>query len=435
MLLTLYRTATYVGGPLIALHLRRRARLAKEEPARLGERFGRPSAARPAGPLVWMHAASVGESLAALPLIDALLTARPALHVLVTTGTVSSAALMAARLPPRTLHQFVPVDRAPAWHRFLGHWRPDLACLIESEIWPNLILETRTANVPVVLVNGRMSPRSFRRWQKAPTCAARLFGQFELCLARSDRDARFFRALGGRDVRVIGDLKHAAMPLPVDQEALARLRRLVGARPVWVAASTHPGEERAMVAVHDAVRRDIPSLLTVIVPRHPERGDALAAELRATGLKVAQRSRQELPDAATVVYLGDTLGELGLFYRLASLAFIGGSLVPHGGQNPLEPARLGCPPLFGPHTANFEEMTGHLEGRGAGCRIRDTDHLAATVLRLLTDRSALAILADHARKASRDQDAVLKRLLSALAPLLDRQLGPGNAVDRADAPA
>jgi 3-deoxy-D-manno-octulosonic-acid transferase len=439
MLLPLYRLATHLGGPLIALHLRRRVRLGKEDPARLGERFGKPGLERPDGALIWFHAASVGEALAALPLIEALLKARKALHILVTTGTVSSARLMAKRLPERAVHQFVPVDRGVAWRSFLRSWRPDLACLIESEVWPNLVVQAEALGVPLVVINGRMSKRSFRRWRRVKGTAARLFSSFELCLARNDGDARRFHQLGASDVRSLGDLKHAAPLLPVDEDALAAWRRLLEGRTVWLAASTHHGEEEAIVQVHKALASDFPGLLTIVVPRHPERGDDLAAEIGAAGLEVARRSRRMLPASSTDIYLGDSLGELGLFYRLAPVAFIGGSLVPHGGQNPLEAARLDCALLFGPHTGNFDEITGRLERKGGARRVADGDELRAALDRLFRDRPALTAMAVAARRASVQEDAVIERILSALSPHLDRTMAlpvpttPGPAVEIADA--
>lgn len=434
MLLPLYRMATHLSGPLIARHLRRRVRLGKEDPARLAERFGQSSIDRPAGPLVWFHAASVGEALAALPLIEALLNARPALRILVTTGTVTSAKLMAARLPARAVHQFVPVDRGAAWRSFLTFWRPDFACLIESEIWPNLVVQAEALSIPLVVINGRMSPRSSRHWQRAKRTAARLFASFELCLARNDEDALRFRQLGARDVRSLGDLKHAAPLLPVNDGALATWQALLEGRTVWVAASTHPGEEAMIMEVHKALAADFPEMLTIIVPRHPERGDGLADAISAAGLKVAQRSKQKLPDADTDIYLGDSLGELGLFYRLAPIAFIGGSLVPHGGQNPLEAARLGCALLFGPHTGNFDEITKRLDQQGAAKRVSDSDELSAVLHHLLNARQALTDMAASARQASAREDAVIDRILSALSPLLDRA-APQPALMVSDPPA
>ncbi len=439
MLLSLYRMVTHLTGPLIALHLHRRVRFGKEDGARLGERFGQPSLPRPDGPLIWFHAASVGEALAALPLIEALLEARPALQVLVTTGTVTSAKLMAARLPLRAFHQFVPIDRGAAWWSFLTFWRPDAAFLIESEIWPNLVLQAKALAIPLAVINGRMSARSFRHWQRARSTAARLFAGFELCLARNDEDAERFRLLGARDVRSLGDLKHAAPSLPVDDHTHAAWLPLLAHRTLWLAASTHPGEEEKILEVHKALALDFPKLLTIIVPRHPERGNDLAAAVKAAGLRVGQRSKGMIPEPDIDVYLGDSLGELGLFYSLSPLAFIGGSLVPHGGQNPLEAARLGSALLFGPHTDNFDEIAKGLIHRGAAKRVLDIDQLKATLHHLLSTSGVLSQMADRARQASAGGDLVLDRILRALLPLLDRasrrvpSLASGASIETADA--
>ncbi|MEZ5931375.1 MAG: 3-deoxy-D-manno-octulosonic acid transferase [Alphaproteobacteria bacterium] len=423
MLLGLYRVATDLGSPLWALHLNRRVRRGKEQEERLGERLGQTGMVRPEGPLVWIHAASVGESLLALPLIEALLAERPALHVLMTTGTVTSARLMTERLPARAFHQFAPVDQKAAWRRFFEHWRPDVGCLIESEIWPHLLLEAERSKLPLVLINGRMSARSAGRWRWAGASARRLLGSFTLCLARSQADADRLAELGARDVRIPGNLKNAAPPLPVNPEALADLRAAIGERPVFLAASTHPGEETLLLQAHRRLRAAHPQLLTVIVPRHPERGEALAQDLADSGEAVARRSLGERPEAETGLYVADTLGELGLFYRLARIAFIGGSLVPHGGQNPLEAARLGCPPLFGPHTGNFDEMTAELLEKGAARRVRDADELAGTVEALFADPAVLERMTAAGIDAGTEEAAVLDRVQAALAPLLDRQLG------------
>lgn len=433
MLLGLYRMATDLGSPLIDLHLKRRVRRGKEEASRLGERAGQASIERPDGPLFWVHAASVGESLLALPLLKALLGKRPEAHALVTTGTVTSAKLMAERLPPRALHQFAPLDQAGAWKRFLDHWRPELGCLVESEIWPNLILEAERADLPLVLINGRMSARSASRWRWAGAGARRLLGSLALCLARSQADADRFSELGAKDVRMLGDLKNTTPPLPADPAALAELETAIGNRPVWLAASTHPGEEMKLLTAHRRLCEDYSDLLTVIVPRHPERGESIAEELRGCGEQVSRRSRGEPPKADAGFYLADTLGELGLFYRLARLAFIGGSLVPHGGQNPLEAARLGCPPLFGPHTGNFEDMTANLLEAGAARRVSDAEELARTVGTLLADPASLDLMAEKGIEAGAGEGAVLDRVFDALSHLLDQRLGAINAIERCHA--
>ncbi len=426
--LALYRLATRLGGPLFGVALQHRARSAKEDPARLPERLGHPSLPRPDGPLVWLHGASVGEALAVLPLIEALLGGRPALEALVTTGTVTSARLMAERLPARARHQFAPVDRPDAWRRFLDHWRPDLLLLVESELWPNLILESRRQGVAMALINARMSARSAGRWRCLPGAAADLLRGFELCLAQSTADRDRLQALGAASVRATGNLKGDAPPLPARAAALAELGDALGTRPVWLAASTHPSEDALLLDAHRRLAARRPGLLTILAPRHPERGAALAGWLQSQGVAVARRGLGELPATGCAVYLADTLGELGLLYRLAPVAFIGKSLTaPGGGQNPLEAARLGCPVLFGPHVANFAEPAARLVEAGGARQVGDARELAAAVAELLGQPAARAAMARRARAAAAAQSEALGATLAALAPLLERRLGPADA--------
>ncbi len=426
--LGLYRLTTRLGGPLFGLALRHRARRGKEDPDRLPERLGRTSLPRPAGPLLWLHGASVGEALAVLPLLEALLGARPNLQALVTTGTVTSARLMAERLPARARHQFAPVDRPDAWRRFLEHWRPDLLLLVESELWPNLILESRRRGVTMALINARMSERSARRWRRLPGAAADLLGGFELCLAQSAADRERLQALGAAPVIASANLKAAAPPLPASAAALAELRAAFGARPTWLAASTHPSEEALLLETHRRVAHRLPGLLTILAPRHPERGPALASWLRSQGVGAARRSQSEPPDAGCAFYLADTLGELGVLYRLAPVAFLGKSLTaPGGGQNPLEAARLGCPVLFGPHMANFAELSARLVEAGGARQVRDAGELAAAIAQLIEDPSARAEMAGRARAAAAAEADALGGILAALGPLLERHLGPADA--------
>jgi len=409
----LYRAGTELLGPAIELWLKRRLARGKEDPARLPERLGRPGRARPPGRLIWLHAASVGEAMSVLPLIDRLLAARADASVLLTTGTVTSARLMAARLPARAFHQFVPVDRPSAVRRFLDHWRPDLALFVESELWPNLVGETAKRGRPMALVNARLSERSFRRWRRFGWLVRPLLGAFRLTLAQSEADAERLGALGAPEVRCLGNLKSAGLPLGADEAALAELRLAVGARPRWLAASTHPGEEAIAADVHRRLAGRFPGLLTAIAPRHPERGPELA---RTLGLAVGRRAAGEPPGADA--YLADTLGEMGLLFRLCPVVFVGGSLVPHGGQNPLEPARLGCAVLFGPHMRNFAEAEARLLAAGAE-RVADGAALAEAVGRLLADpgetaRRGAALAADTA-----SDGAVADAFARALLPLLD----------------
>lgn len=419
MLIGLYRGATMLGGPLIDIYLGRRRARGKEDPARFPERRGHASAARPPGPLVWLHAASVGESLSMLPLVRHLRETRPKLTVLITTGTVTSARLLADRLPEGAIHQYVPVDRLPFVRRFLAHWRPDLVLWAESEFWPNMITEIGRRGTPLVLLNGRVSDKSFRSWQRFRSLITPLLGRFTLCLGQTAEDTTRLETLGAPDCACLGNLKFAAAALPVDEEALARLQDIVGTRPVWLAASTHAGEELIAAQVHEALADKHPGLLTVVVPRHAHRGDEVRAELEAEGFAVAQRTRGEWPDAATAVYIGDTMGELGLFYRLAPIVFIGKSLGGQGGQNPLEAARLGCAVVMGPHMDNFAEMTRRMVQGGAALQVGSEGELRLVVDRLLSDSAERSQLGSRGHDFATQETIVLERVLDRLAPLLD----------------
>ena len=420
-MLALYRGLTIAAGPLIGRYLDRRLAAGKEDPARFGERLGRASQPRPAGPLIWLHAASVGEAVSVLPLIARLSTEWPDVTPLLTTGTVTSARMMAERLPPPAIHQFVPVDRPSAVAAFIAHWRPDLAIWVESELWPNLIAATRRAGIPMVLVQGRMSARSFRNWRLLGPFVAPLIGAFEQVLAQTEADAERFRALGARGVGIAGNLKYAAPPLPADEDTLARLRKVVGDRPVWLAASTHPGEEAQVAEADRLLRAQFPDLLTIVVPRHPGRGAEAAAAF--PGNAVLRSSGAE-PGPETAVYVADTLGELGLFYRLAPITFVGGSLVPHGGQNLLEPARLGAAIVHGPHVANFHEVAERLATVGAAQPVADAAALADTVAMLLNDPTARTRMAEAGIEEASSQADVLDRVMAALAPRLHGFAGP-----------
>jgi len=420
-LLTLYQAGTTALGPVVALYLARRMAHGKEDRERFPERQGFASRARPAGRLIWVHAASNGEAVSMLSLIDRLLVERPALSVLVTTGTVTSARLLAHRLPAdRAWHQYVPVDRPAYVKRFLDHWRPDLALWVESELWPNLVSQADRTGVPLLLLNGRMSARSFRGWQHVPGMIAPLLACFELCLAQDEVQAERFRRLGAAAAATVGDLKTAAAPLPFDEGELDRIAASAVGRPLWLAASTHQGEEEAAALAHRALAPGRPGLLTIIAPRHPARADEIAAMLARQGLKVARRARGETLTAATDIYLADTLGELGLFYRLAGIAFIGGSLTPMGGHNPLEAALLDCAILHGPDMSNCAAMAQSLAAAGAAVTVRDVDELTAAVGRLLGDAVERAARAAAAAGIAADNRAVLDAVLQRIAPWLDR---------------
>ncbi|HTW26317.1 MAG TPA: 3-deoxy-D-manno-octulosonic acid transferase [Acetobacteraceae bacterium] len=421
----LYALAAGLATPGLRLMLRRRLGRGKEIAARLPERRGVDATPRPPGRLLWLHAASVGETVSVLPVLAAL---DPEWHVLLTTGTVTSAALLGRRLPAmakdhsgldrRVLHRFVPLD-VPRWTaRFLDHWRPDVAAFVESELWPNLLAGCRSRGIPTALVNARMSERSARRWRRLPGLAARMLGGFDTVQAQSEPDATRLRALGARDVSVAGDLKFAAPALPFDAAELATLQAAVGGRPIWLAASTHPGEEVLAAEVHRALADRHPGLITIIAPRHPERGPAIAAALGGA----ARRAGGEGPPAGGI-WIADTMGELGLLYRLAGIAFIGKSLTGRGGQNVLEPARLGCAIAVGRHTANFTAAVGTLEAVGALTRVADAAALAQWVDALLVD-PARRLAGGRAAREAADRHAGLPALTARRLEALARPPAP-----------
>ncbi|GHD55161.1 3-deoxy-D-manno-octulosonic acid transferase [Thalassobaculum fulvum] len=417
-MLALYRGAATALGPLIDAYLRRRIGRGKEDPARLEERRGVPGRARPNAPLVWLHAASVGESVALLPLIERLRTERPGLAVLVTTGTVTSAATMARRLPDGAIHQFVPVDR-PAWvRRFLAHWRPEVGIWVESDLWPSLVTEAAAAGVRLALVDARMSDGAFRRWHRFRRLARPLFAAFERVLASSPAQAERFRALGFRDVRFVGNLKAAGAPPPVDATVVAALTGAIAGRPVWLAANTHPGEDEVVFDAHSRLAASRPRLLTVVAPRHPDRGKAIAELAAGRGLAVARRSLDELPSPDTAVYVADTLGEMGALYASVPITFLAGSLVPVGGHNPIEPAHAGTALLLGPLMPNNRDSADALIAAGAARPVADAASIAAAVGALLDDPDAVRAMAEAARRVAVEGRRGLDHIVDALAPLL-----------------
>ena len=411
-----YRYLTAAATPLSGFVLARRLRRGKEHPDRLGERRGRPSLPRPQEPLVWLHAASVGELVAALPIIERLRASEFA--VLVTSGTVTSAEVARQQLPPGAFHQFVPLDSPLFVARFLDYWQPDLALFVESDLWPNLILGAAERRIPLILLNGRLSKRSFERWQRVPATIEALLGRFDLCLVRSPEDAARFGALGAPRISTTGNLKLDVPPLSADPAALAPLRLAAVGRPVFAAASTHPDEESAVIEAHHKLRADFPKLLTVIAPRHPDRGAEVAAIATGSGLATVQRSQGVLPDATTEIYVFDMLGELGLVYRLASVVFMGGSLVPHGGQNPIELIKLGAAVVHGPHVANFADLYRALDDASRTDAVTDSDALATRLARLLGNTPARARLATAGRRTVEALAGAVDRSMAAIEPYL-----------------
>ncbi len=382
--------------PALHLWLQRRSNRGKEDAARLGERFGHSSVVRPAGPLIWLHAASVGETQSVLTLVRDFLENHAAIHLLITTGTVTSAALVAQQRLPRVIHQFVPVDTYGAVKRFLTHWHPELALWVESEFWPQLLWQAQAQHIPMLLINARISQKTYEGWLKWPHTIRSLLQSFCSIYAGSTEDATRLSKLGGTDIRDVGNLKYDAAPLPVSDTLFGQLTTACAGRPIFLAASTHANEEQLIAEAHTITAQQFPKLLTIIVPRHAARGNTIAADLKVRNLNLAQRSQGGSITAKTSIYLADTMGELGTFYQLADIVFMGGSLVAHGGQNPLEAARFSNALLTGPHTHNFAAIVARFVADDAIRIVADKTALAQNVIELLHDNGARNALAQNA---------------------------------------
>jgi 3-deoxy-D-manno-octulosonic-acid transferase len=415
--LSLYRWGGFALYPAVGPYLALRVAKGKEERSRRRERYGIASVPRPAGPLVWFHAASVGETNAIVPLIKEV--RRRGIAVLLTTGTITSAKVVQDRLGADVIHQYVPLDLKPAISRFLEYWHPDLAIMAESEIWPMTILELGKRHIPQVLVNGRISDRSFPRWKRRHAIADALFENFALVIAQSETDAERFSALGALPVMVSGNLKVDTDAPPVDPAVLKTYLDQIPGRRTWAAISTFEGEEAAAGNVHRALKERTPGLLTIIVPRHPERGDAVADMLTARGLNVVRRTSGEPLTPDTDIFLGDTIGEMGLYLRMTEIAFVGRSLFAEGGQNPLEPAMLGCAVLSGGNVQNFREAYQQLARNGSAKMVRDVEMLAKGVHYLLANDEMRRQMIDAGQETVQEMRGALRATIKGLEPYIN----------------
>jgi 3-deoxy-D-manno-octulosonic-acid transferase len=407
---------TAAAIPLTSLLLGHRARRGREDLARIAERRGESRVPRPHGPLVWVHGASVGEMLAIIPLVERI-RAR-GFNVLVTSGTVTSAELAQRRLPPGAIHQFIPLDVPRYVARFLDHWRPGLALIAEADLWPNTIVQTAASGIPLVLVNGRVSQRSYDRWRRAPATIAAMLDRLDLCLAQSAADAERYSQLGAPRVSMTGNLKLDVPAPPADAARLQEMQRAVDRRPIIVAASTHPGEEAGVIEAHRRLRQNFPGLLTIVVPRHPQRGAGVLDIANVAGLQAEMRSRGYLPDDDTEIYIADTIGELGVMYRLTPIVFMGGSLVRHGGQNPIEAAKLGAAILHGPHVWNFADIYSALDDAHGAEEVADAGALTMRLGVWLSDPALQESIAGAALETVGMLGGALERTLAAIEPYL-----------------
>lgn len=413
----IYNIATFVFLPLIKLWLRVRLLQGKENKARFSERFGLSRLPRPQGTLLWIHAASVGEVNSVWLLIEKLQERFPDVHILLTTGTVTSAQLVEKRQLKNVIHQFVPVDTMEATTSFLRHWKPDVGFWVESELWPNLVMNARKWGCFMVIINGRMSVKSYLSWQNhALLMIFNMLNCFELVFAQSEDDGQRFRALGAKEVRFVGNLKYDAEPLTCREVDLFALQQEIGNRPVWLAASTHDNEEEQLIATHRLLATKHSEILTIIAPRHPSRGAEIEKTLSACG-KVALRSRADKIKNDTNFYVADTLGELGLFYRLSEIVFMGGSLIPHGGQNPLEPTRLRSCVLTGEHTHNFSDMYAEMEKLGICIRVRSAGELAGQIEKLMENHDLITQMQMLTREWLRVKSGAADKMIEILSPI------------------
>ena len=391
MFIGIYNTLVRTLYPIvIRRYIEKRKKMGKEDVKRFNERVGRPTKPRPAGRLIWLHGASVGESISMLPLINRLLEIYPDAHVMVTTGTTTSAEVMAKRLPERAFHQYLPIDNPVFAARFIRHWQPTIALWFESEFWPGMLSTIKRRNIPLILINGRISNKSFKRWQQFDFVIKEILDCFTACLGQSEEDAYRLRALGAKDAMCLGNLKYAGLPIPVDEEKKKEIQDEIGERPVWLVSSTHSDEEAKIGRYLKELSAKHEGLLTIIAPRHPTRGVEIRDILQDKyQLKTALRSANEKIQPETEVYIADTIGEMGIWYELCPIVFIGGSLIPHGGQNFMEPSRCRDAVIVGPHMHNFTDAMNRAKRADGIIQVDETVDLIDMVDQLLSNKELL----------------------------------------------
>lgn len=419
-----YRALTSMISPLAYRKVAAKLAAHGVSPTRQRERLGHASEPRPDlapdAPLIWFHGASVGESQAAITLINRIHQLRPAARFLLTSGTATSAEMAAKRLPPCAQHQFAPLDTAAAVNRFLDHWRPDAGIFVESELWPITLATAKTRNIPLALVNARLSQRSIARWRKKRPTAQYIMGLFDLFLTQNDQVAQDLISIGAPAQRVFpsGNLKAGAAALPQDRELVAQMRRDLRQRPLWIASSTHDGEEEQVLQAHKQLLKSHPDLCLLLAPRHPERAGTIIQLIDDAGLSWTQRSKGADLSARPQVYLADTLGELGSWYALSPIVFLGGSLLPIGGHNPFEVAQSGAAVLTGPHYSNFSETFPPMIAAGGALEVSDSASLAQAVADWLDApqelKRACTSASDFVAAQSGQLDLMVDRLVSAL---------------------
>ncbi len=422
-MIVLYRFLGYVLLPFVLIYLKWRAYKGREDPARLVERHGHTSIPRPLGKLVWVHAASIGESLSALTIIKEMREELPTVHILLTTGTLSSAELMKERLPKDTIHQYFPLDLTPWVKRFINHWCPDLVLWLESELWPAHLSELRYRRIPTILLNARLSKSTFKRWGSFPYYFKKLTSLFDKIFTWSVSDEKKFHQLGVTHATFQGNLKTIEKPLVFDEEKRDLFMKAVNHRPVWVAASTHAGEEDIIADVHKQLQKDFLHALCLLIPRHPDRAKMIQESLKHKGYQTQCRTVFEYPDEKTDIYIADTLGELDLFYQIAPISFVGGSLIPVGGHNIIEAVRADSLVIVGPYTSNFQDIIEEFVHHGACIQVKDKEQLTQTVKTLLLDPEKRKHMSQKARQLLGERSLLLEKIMTLIRAYLGVKQG------------
>lgn len=420
---TLYYHITSLSAPLLKLVLHKRLQKGKEDPLRFTEKMGITAKKRPDGTLIWIHAASVGEAQSALILIDKCLNLNPDLHILVTTVTLSSANLIEKRLPSQAFHQFCPLDH-PVWvENFMDHWSPDFVLWMESELWPNLLKQIKERKIPAVLVNARLSKKSYNSWSYLKSFASATLDTFDLILCQTPKDKERYDALGAKQTLVTDNIKYSAKPLEFNKSDFDQLMKSIYSRPTWVCASTHDNEEEIACRIHEILKIKIPNLLTIIIPRHPERRDQILKSCQQYQLKITLRGEAKKPPSIQDdIYIADTFGELGLFYRLSPLAFIGRSLSKDGGggHNPIEAAQLGCCVIHGRHVQNLQEIYDEMDANGSAISVRDEAELTGIISQYMTDYKKIQDQQDKALKFSKSKAYAIDKVMAEIKTRLEQ---------------
>lgn len=415
----LYKAVTALALPFAARRAINKLRDAGVDVDRAHERLGHATAQRRAGTLIWFHGASVGEAKSVLPLMARIARDHPDVTLLLTSGTATSAQAVAQRLPHGAVHQFAPLDGTGPVGRFLRHWRPDLCVLVESELWPTLLDACARRAIPVALLNARLSDRSAQGWKRFPGTAAYVLRAIVMAHCQDGRSRNHLRDMGLEMAQQGANLKSMTGPPLISPDLVDAARAMLKGRPVWVAASTHRGEEEIVLDAHKSLVRDHPDLCLILVPRHPERAGEVLALIRAAGLSLAQRSTGGTPGDGAQVYLADTMGETDLWYSLSPIVFLGGSFADVGGHTPFEPAAAGTAILHGPLYANFAEAYAAFQLKDASVEVADGAALAAALATLLAHPDRAAQLAANARPLARTGDAALEGLSARLFSLAD----------------